>query len=166
VSIKLNTLIKWLVPEGSNTDERVERVLWIDSKTTQVIVIQMTDERVLPFLRPYEEIASALATGNAHIQTSDSYIANIRADEQLSTKARERRDRNWELIRPIVDGGVDLMISPKRRGPIITKHAEICGRQKSEIYDLLRCFWWTGGIKNSLATDFHKCGGKGKKREI
>lgn len=158
-------LVEWLGSADIGDTIHVERILWIDSKSTQVIVIQMAQSKALPLLRSYQEIASALSTATARILNDDFYVASIPSDNNLSTEQQRRRDRNWALIKPIVEGDAGLLVSPGRRGSAIAARAKECGRAKSDVYALSRRYWWSGGLINSLAPNFHKCGGKGKKRE-
>jgi hypothetical protein len=146
-------LIEWLPPAESDSTVHVERVLWVDSNSTQVIVIQMALRKALPRLRSYQNIASALMTADARILSNDSYVTGIPSENNLSIEQRKRRDQNWALIKPIVEGGTELLISPARRGSVIAVRAKECGRAKSDIYDLLKRYWWSGGLINSLAPE-------------
>jgi len=137
----------------------------LDRRCGQIATIELTERRVLPRLRPYDEIVSALDTGAARVATVDPSAGRLRPEQEIPEPHRRRRDEAWELIAPLVaDGAPEVMLSRKRRGKMIAEIAAQSGRNKSSIYGLLERYWKGGGSKNALLPNFDRCGGRGKRR--
>ncbi len=58
MNLCVNMLIAWHKEEGQSVPV-IERILWIDSAAIQVIVIEISDKRVLPKLRFCNDINAA-----------------------------------------------------------------------------------------------------------
>ncbi|MCI0524553.1 MAG: hypothetical protein L0Y75_04745, partial [Acidobacteria bacterium] len=161
----MNQIIEWLDLENVSSVSIVERILWIDAAASQIVTIELTERRVLPRLRPHDEIVSALDTGAARVATVDPSVGRMRPEQEIPEPHRRRRDEAWELIAPLVaDGDPEVMLSRERRGKLIAEIAARSGRNKSSIYGLLDRYWKGGGSKNALLPNFDRCGGRGKRR--
>ncbi|MGH9841727.1 MAG: hypothetical protein ACREEM_23485 [Blastocatellia bacterium] len=161
----MNQIIEWVGAEDTSSASILERVLWIDAAASQVVTIELTDRRVLPRLRRYDEIVSALDTGAARVAAVDPSARRLRPEQEIPEPHRRRRDEAWELIAPLVaDGDPEVMLSGERRGKLVAEIAARSGRNKSSIYGLLERYWKGGGSKNALLPNFDRCGGRGKRR--
>lgn len=158
-----NILIEW---QGDDQKPRVDRILHISPAATDVVTIQIAAERVMPILRSYEEVISAIQTGGARVLQDDPYGALLRPDREFSESQLKRRDELWALITPLVSDDVEFLIYSHKRGPKITALAKSQRRHKKVIYDALRRFWQAGQNKNGLIPNFDKSGGRGKRRLV
>jgi hypothetical protein len=165
MTLCVNQIIEWLDPEDVSSISAVERILWINAAASQIATIELTERRVLPRLRPYDEILSALDTGAARLAAVAPSAERLRPEQEIPESHRRRRDEAWELIAPLVaNGAPEVMLSRKRRGKMIAEIAARSGRNKSSIYGLLERYWKGGGSKNALLPNFDRCGGRGKRR--
>jgi hypothetical protein len=161
----VNQVIEWLDLEDVSSPSVVERILWVDPSASQIVTIELTEQRVLPKLRRCDEIVSALDTGAARVATVDPFAGRLRPEQEIPESHRRRRDEAWELIAPLVaDGAPEFMLSRERRGKRVAEIATRSGRNKSSIYGLLQRYWKGGGSKNALLPNFDRCGGRGKRR--
>ncbi len=157
----VNMLIEWQNDEDS---QPVDRVLWIDPTMTQVVTIQIANERALPVWRRYTEVQSALAAQKACVLGSDPYAHLLRPESTLSEGDRTRREEAWTLIAALVTRSADEIFVADQRGPLVAALVERTGRTKRLIYGYLRRYWQGGQTKNALLPLFARCGGKGKER--
>jgi hypothetical protein len=165
MTLCVNQIIEWLGAEDASSVSTLERVLWIDAAASRVVTIELTERRVLPRLRQYADIISALETSVARVAASDPSAGRLRPEQEIPERHRRRRDEAWELIAPLVaDSGLEIMLSPERRGKLIAEIAAHSGRGKSEIYGFLQRYWKGGGSRNALLPNFDRCGGRGKRR--
>jgi putative transposase len=161
MSLCVNMLVEW---QTDGNDRRVDRVLWIDPTATNVVMIDIADNRALPVWRSYAEIESALVTTKVHILELDPYARLLCPESSLSENERRRRDESWSLIAPLVKEPGGEIFLPAERGPLVAAVAEHTGRTKRLIYGYLRRYWQSGQTKNALLPHFDRCGGKGKER--
>ncbi len=165
MTLWVNQVIKWLGAESPSSTSWLERILWIDATATQVVIIELTGLRVLPQLRQYDEIISAIDTGAAYVAADDPSAGQPRPEQEIPEPHRRRRDQAWELIAPLVaNGGPEILLSREHRGKLVAEIATRSGRSKSEIYGFLQRYWKGGGSKNALLPNYDRCGGRGKRR--
>lgn len=146
-----DSLIDW---QDGGKEPHIERVLHVSPSDNRVVAIRITKERVLPFLRTYEEIESAIANGLVHVLEDDPYAKLRRPDSDFSEKQLIKRDFLWNLISPLAEAeNIEFLIDPNLRGPLIADLALKTGHHKKVIYDALRRFWQSGRIKNGLIKD-------------
>jgi putative transposase len=189
VSLYVNMLLEYRFEDGKKL---TERILWIDHQGNSCVTIDINrkNKHALPTWKTYEEIESALETGNASITTTDPWAVLLLPNYELSEERRkmrqDRRDRAWEAIKPLVQENNDRLFDPRQRGPLITAQAK--GKKKQEkndlgenkqedeqgkkeerkgfIYDALRRYWQGGQTKNALLPFYDECGVKeGEQRE-
>jgi hypothetical protein len=165
MALLLNMLIEWPLLTCSQVKPHIERILWLDSSLSNVIVIRLFDKRALPIKRSYREIVDAIAANEARTLQTEPYLGLLRPEKEFKESHRRRRDSAWELIEElVVNVNPQFMLNPAVRGPIITSLSVSSGRTKRVIYNYLRRYWQAGGIRNALLPDFNKCGGRGKRR--
>jgi hypothetical protein len=150
-----NMLIKWLGDEASQ--DRTERILWIDPGRTYLFTFDMDDQTALPVRKKYEEIVQALNEAEAVVVCDDDdYL--LQPDEQFSKNQRQRRDENWSLIESIVNAEGDAAFVPEKRGKLVEAVKERTGRAKRLLYDYLRRYWRAGQMKNALIPRYDRSG--------
>ena len=107
----------------------VERILWVNPSASQIVTIELTEQRVLLRLRRYDEIVSALDIGAARVAAVHLSAGRLRAEREIPESRRRRRDEAWELIAPVVaDGDPEVMSSRERRGKLVVEIAARSGR--------------------------------------
>lgn len=157
-----DSLIDW---QSGSKEPHVERILHVSLSDNRVVVIQITKERVLPFLRTYEEIEAAISSGRLKVLEDDPYANLRRPDSEFSVAQLIKRDFLWKLISQITElEKIEFLVVPAVRGPVVTDLALKTGHHKKVIYDALRRFWQSGRIKNGLISAHDKSGGPGKRR--
>lgn len=157
-----DTLIDW---QSGGKEPHVERVLHASESSNELIVIRIAKGRVLPFLRKYTEVQSAITNGYARIISDDPYANVRRPDTEFSDRQLKKRDSLWELISPLLETeSTDFLVNSDVRGPLIADLARKTGRHKKVIYDAIRHFLQAGRIKNGLIPATHNSGGPGKRR--
>jgi hypothetical protein len=165
MTLCVNQVIEWIDAEDGSSAPTPERIIWIDATARQVVTIELTDRRVLPRLRHYDDIVLALETGAARSAISAHSDCRMLTEQEIPETHRRRRDQAWELIAPLVaDGDPQIMLSREQRGKLVSEIAARSGRNKSSIYGLLQRYWKSGGSKNALLPNFDRCGGRGKRR--
>ena len=98
--------------EGSKP--RVDRVLWIDPSGTDVVTIDIFDERALPMMQQAQVILSAIRNNDALVLKSDPYASLLLPELDIPLKYREHRDRAWNAIAPLVENPEILVPSSDR----------------------------------------------------
>ncbi|OOK91616.1 hypothetical protein BWR00_06980, partial [Pseudomonas aeruginosa] len=58
----------------------------------------------------------------------------LRSDDQISDNEKRSRDRNWDLIRDLVEGQAPLDILTTNFGALISTHAKRVGVDRKQIY--------------------------------
>ena len=168
MKLAVNTLIEWKC-EGDQ--ERIERVLFIDSSGTDVVTIDIDPQHkeALPAWQKCADVYAALDRSDARIIDVDPYVLST----NLSEKVMKRRDEIWEIVKPLIGTPEkneqrrkeDIFVAEKR-GPMIAAVAKSSNRAKRLIYTYLRRFWQGGQVKNALIPHYDKSGGKGKERQV
>jgi len=161
MNLWVNMLIEW---QTEGVPHSIDRVLWIDPMTSQVVTIRIDEERALPVWRSVAELQAALAAKKARVLEFDPQTHLFRPEAALSEEERQRRDARWAFIAPLVEGNGREIFDPDQRGPLIAASSARTGRAKRLIYRDLRRYWQGGQTKNALLPHFEHCGGKGKER--
>lgn len=161
--IVVNMMIEWLDAEAETP--LLERVLWVDPKGEAVFVISIHDQKSLPLLRTFHEIASALQEGDAIRRTVDPYASLASPNADIPAKHLEFRDRTWEKIRGIVIQEPEIYFEDRRKRLIMSDPAA-SKASLDLVYGYLRKYWKRGMVKNALLPDYTRCGAPGKDRGI
>lgn len=162
MNILVNVLLEWLDDEGNNV---IERVLWIDSLTDHVVLIEINNPKALPTWHKLSELENDCFNQKIRVLTVDPYQKLTPSEDEISLSHKQRRDRAWEVIKPIVESPDGLAFIPEHRGKLIDEIINNTGSSKKTIYYRLRRYWQGGQNKNALLPLFEKCGGKGKQRQ-
>jgi hypothetical protein len=94
----------------------------------------------------------------------DPYTVLLRPESTIPENHRQRRDRAWEIIAPIVESQEGEAFIESYRGSLVAEATKRTGSIKKTIYNYLRRYWQGGQTKNALLPLFEQCGGKGKER--
>lgn len=146
--------------EGSSLLEQPVRVLGINEDF--VWVIKLSTNPTKPWriekLLLIEEIDSGAAALNSEMVP----MHLLRSDDQISENEKRSRDRNWELIRDLVEGQAPLDILTSNFGALVSTHAKLVSVDRKQIYRLLYRYWSMGQSRNAFLWNTSTCGGPGK----
>lgn len=139
---------------------RTERVLWIDRIGGGYYMIDVADPVAAPVFRKSEEMAQLFAGGLVRETLDDPWLAPI-SESSLSSAHKERRDKAWTMIRPLVDQQ-PAVFQPEERGRIVFRLVAETGASRHSLYRVLRRYWQRGMTPNAVLPDYDRCGGRGK----
>lgn len=170
MNILVNSVIEWFYEDIDDRSPIFEKVLWIepgsisDSTHNTVVVINLLDEKAIPFTRSIREITEAADIGLLRLLESDPYGIKLIQEEHIEPKHRKRRDERYSIISEIIElEGVHGYL-PEDRGRIIRRAVAEGVSSRKSIYQLLRLWWKGGQNRNALLPRFDKCGHPGKRR--
>ena len=153
MTLRVNMLLEWEHGE-------IERILWLSRH--DVVLIEVTQPRSVPKLQSRKAIEDALLHAKARIVDIDPYLLDIIPEDLMTEASRTRRDRAWEIIRPLVEYHMPDIFIREKRGLLVSDRAQDEDVSKTTLYRYLRRYWQGGQIPNALRPDFHACGGAGK----
>lgn len=148
---------------------RINEVLSFDGKLYRILAdlpeelvwISMEDESALPTVVSKHELVNAIETELLE-RVEDPFTKQYFHLLEIDSGAREKRDKNYDLIKPIVSD--PNFFNPKVRASIISRIILERSSTKQTLYRLLRRYWQRGQTPNALLPDYSNSGGKGKKR--
>lgn len=159
VTFKINTLIEWDAAEGKTL---VERILFIDPSSTDVVTINVNDKNAFPDVRKYDDLREAIIADRAHIlHKAERYATPSlpeKTDDPKYADYISRRDEAWELIAPLIEIQDHKIFNRRERGRSIAELSKQTGRRKKLIYDYLRRYWQRGLTKDALIPVWQNCG--------
>ncbi|MGY2963168.1 putative transposase [Pseudomonas sp. TE36184] len=88
----------------------------------------------------------------------------LRTEDQISENERNSRDRNWSLVRDLVENQTALDILTSNFGALVSNHAMTMGLDRKQIYRLLYRYWSMGQTRNAFLWNTSACGGRGQKK--
>ncbi|MDV6328545.1 DDE-type integrase/transposase/recombinase [Idiomarina sp. Sol25] len=133
----------------------------LENINTHLVWINIDDEKALPELILVDEIYGAIDEDVfERIDDPHNYLKYESPPE--STIAREKRDKNLSLLKPLIE--LPDFYNSKSRGPVVEKIVVEFGTTKQTVYRLARKYWQRGQIPNALLPDYKNSGGKGKRR--
>jgi len=95
---------------------------------------------------------------------SSAFAITPRPEESVSIKERLYRDKNWSVIREIVDKEPEIY-EKHQRSQLLRRASEMSGIKANNIYAFLDRYWRAGKSKNGLLPLYSNCGAKGKARK-
>lgn len=156
-----NMLIEWQVDDGN---VRIDRVLYLNPSTRQMVTICVMNQRELWVVREYAEIEEAIAAGKAVILDKDPYMLLDKSEQELSPAERKLRDKAWSAIAYLFENGDSNIFDPAQRGRLIAEAAIRAGTTRRVIYKYLRRYMQGGLRKNALLPHFEQCGAPGREK--
>lgn len=157
--LQTNIIIKWSSDEG---EPRFERVLYVNPSNSEVWTIDVNYIKAFPIFYRCDELQNSIIANRAQIILNyEPHPVITLSDEELGEGFADhivRRDRAWELIRPLLEVQVHKLFNRKERRRLIVELAKRTARSENTIYLYLRRYWQRGCVKNALFPDWHKCG--------
>jgi putative transposase len=158
--LSINMLLDWVTPDGS---QRTERVLWINSVSQQIVLIDIFDGAAMPYEIPMSELAEADEQADFRVLKVDPYEVTL-SPADIPEKYRRRMEKAWSLIRPVVELPNAGAFDSERRFQAISKVCHECKVHKIAVYRYLRRFWKRGQKKIGLLPDYKNSGAPGRER--
>jgi hypothetical protein len=155
-------LIEWV---RETTPFPVERLLWIDPSGEEAITINIEDERARPVRRKCADLDAAIVASEARVLTVDPHSSLSCPEQKIKPKHRERRDKSWRLIAPLVESADNRIFNFGSHNSPITALAKRKGIRKATLYALLRRYWQRGQTKNALLPQFDQCGWRNRNED-
>lgn len=157
--LALNTIIRW---ENGGDEPRFERTLYVNEANSEVWAIDVHFKRAVPVFYRYEELRNSILCNQAQILINYEPCPVITlSDEELGQEFAEyikRRDKAWDLIRPLLEIQAHKLFNRKERRRLIVELAGRAHRSENTIYLYLRRYWQRGCVKNALFPDWLHCG--------
>jgi hypothetical protein len=170
MQLAVNKLIQW---HNDNTEDKwIERVLFIDSGTREVAVINAVAQDALPYFRSFSEIETAIEAKIAIPLESDIFAPPRLTEAELESakfiKLRNRRDKALKIIAPLFtgDNAVRMLFTKDRALLINSRIQEIKNWPKDEraskqiIYRYCRRWWQGGQVDNTQIPHYLNCGAR------
>ncbi|HEF5708234.1 TPA: Mu transposase C-terminal domain-containing protein [Bacillus cereus] len=145
-------------------NSKVYRVLWIDEGSVIVYLIDIYDEKALPFAETIKTIYEGLSSGK-YAEVKEPYYHSVTNFGELNKKDILIRDRAWDLIRDLVIQEPEIY-QPRERGKLIRELLKKEEISNKTIYKYLKRYWQRGKVKNGLLPDYKNCGNKGKSKNL
>lgn len=158
LSLIVNTIVS--PGEGSQLLESPVRVLEIRNNIVLVIDLSLSPRK--PWIVDKQLLISEINSGALVINIELPLDFLIRSDDELGEREKSSRDKNWNLIKGMVEGRSALDVLTSTFGADVKKHAETMDVHRKQIYRLLYRYWSMGQVKNSFLWNTSKCGGRGK----
>lgn len=148
--------------EGSELLKKPVRVLAI--KDEFVLVIELGTSPTKPWRVGSSLLIEEINNGAAVINPEMVPMHLLRSDDEISENEKDSRDRNWELVRGLVENHGPLDILTSNFGSLVANHAMVVGVDRKQIYRLLYRYWSMGQTRNAFLWNTSTCGGRGKKK--
>lgn len=159
MNLLVNQLLCWLIE--SDTDNKIDRVLWLEKSGTFIVTIDIFHPNAQPIWHSVAEIEAAFATNIISICPQDPYASTLLDGKELSKAQRSYCLEAWKAIASIIACG-ELVFCERERGKLIKQAVRSTGRSEATIRSYLRRYWQGGQTQNALIPHFEKCGGLGK----
>lgn len=152
----INQLLHW------TESNRLERVLWIDHGGEGLYAIDIASDTALPCFWNDVYLNAALADGRLALGIPDP-LARIVVEDSLTVPQRQRRDKAWSIIRPLLQHQPNIFAADLR-GPLVRLAMQEHGVSNQTVYRLLRRYWQRGLTPNALLPDYQNSGAAGRER--
>ncbi len=148
--------------EGSSLLEQPVRVLGITEDFVWVITLSTNPTK--PWQIEKSLLIEEIDSGAAALNSEMVPMHLLRSDDQINENEKRSRDRNWDLIRDLVEGQTPLDILTTNFGALISAHAKLVAVDRKQIYRLLYRYWSMGQSRNAFLWNTSTCGGPGKEK--
>ncbi|WP_421527065.1 transposase [Pseudomonas brenneri] len=160
VDLRVNCIVS--PGEGSDLLEKPVRVLGL--KDNFVLVIELSTNPIKPWRLEKSLLVEEIDSGAAVLSPETVPRHLLRCDDELSENERNSRERNWNLIRGMVENETALNILTSNFGALVADQAMEMGVDRKQIYRLLYRYWSMGQTRNAFLWNTSACGGPGKKK--
>jgi hypothetical protein len=165
-----NMLLKWL---DDPENPMVERVLYVNSSSDEIVVIDVDDHKALPELRSLEVVNQGIEACVLIPLKASARAPRVFSESELETDRykiyKEKRDKAYSVIAPLVEGGNAIrMFNRRERAHLIAERAAAIGMSAATIYCYMRRWWQWGQSLNTLLPHYLNAGRRldGKPKKI
>ncbi len=163
--VATNALLESELLDGSRT---VRRLLFVDTDTGEVALIDVEHPKAMPEWESLESLQEGFDCGAIRIRTDDKWLADTRPESALTTASKQVRDERLQVLRPLVDLDADpaqQVLRADTRGQLVLAAAVEHGKSLGKVYGWLRQYWQRGQTANALLPAYHLCGGRDTPRK-
>lgn len=144
----------------ANDDEKIYRVLWIDEDNIIAYLIDIFDEKALPFADTIKNISMSFVS-EQYKKVETHELFPVINHEELKETDIIIRDKAWGIIKDLVTLEPNIY-KRNERGRLINHAKEKFGCSKQTVYKYLKKYWQRGKVRDSLIPDYRNCGNKGQ----
>lgn len=142
----------------------VFRVLWVDPLGRGYYVIDVRSMTAFPEFKEAVALQKLMAHDEAALFRDDQWLAPL-MDAGLPAGHKMKRDRAWDLIRPLALNMPEIF-KPRVRGEAVAGLVDTGKVTKQTVYRLLRRYWQRGMVPNALLPDYARSGGRGRDKNV
>ncbi|BCD02759.1 hypothetical protein BC30048_p1268 (plasmid) [Bacillus cereus] len=156
ITLSVNEIFK------SIDDSKIYRLLWIDESNVITYLIDVYDEKAMPFVDTLKSLQESFSNGQ-YMKVSNDEVFPVVNHQELTEKDILMRDKAWNIIQDLIIQEPNIYKRDKR-GTLIRQTRGNFGCSKQTIYKYLKRYWQRGKVRDSLLPDFKNCGNKGKSK--
>lgn len=138
------------------------RILWIDDGNVVAYLIDVYDQKAIPFKRLIQELIDEILEESLIKIKEDPFICS--GIQDISEKYIELRNKAWKVIEEMVNDE-PAIYEKKQRSKYIKDAMEQHQVTYPAVRKYLRKYWQRGKNINALLPDYGNSGGKGKDKE-
>lgn len=144
----------------------IYRILFVSEPDNVIVYFDIDeDKKEFPVVADLDDFEYSVNTKAYLPCDTDPYEWLQGNESEYSAAQISRRDRAWEAIEPIVNSEGLTQFDSKQRGILVAQQKKKTGRIEKTMYRDLRRYWRRGQMRNALISNYHKSGGKGKKKQ-
>ncbi|MCD7038918.1 Mu transposase C-terminal domain-containing protein [Pseudomonas sp. MAFF 311095] len=160
LSLGVNSIVS--PGESSGLLKKPVRVLGI--RDDFVLVIELGTNPSKPWRVERSLLVEEINNGAAVLNLEMVPMHLLRSDDEIGENEKISREKNWGLVRGLVEGQVPLDILTSNFGALVANHALVMGVDRKQIYRLLYRYWSMGQTRNAFLWNTSACGGPGKSK--
>ncbi|KCU94924.1 Tn7-like transposition protein B, partial [Pseudomonas syringae pv. actinidiae ICMP 9617] len=138
------------------------RVLGI--KDDFVLVIDLGTNPTKPWRVERSMLIEEIESGAAVINPEMVPKHLLRGEDDIGENEKASCEKNWALVRDLVENQAPLDILSSNFGALVAQHAMLMGVDRKQIYRLLYRYWSMGQTRNAFLWNTAACGGRGKEK--
>ncbi|MCP6690318.1 Mu transposase C-terminal domain-containing protein [Pseudomonas donghuensis] len=161
LDLKINSIVT--PGEEPSLLKKAVRILGLGNDS--VIVIELSTNPSKPWQIERSVLMDDIDAGRAILSREIVPLHLLRSDDEISKNEKSSRNRNWSLIRGLVEDRSALEILGPGFGKLVARHALEAGVERKQIYRLLYRYWSMGQTPNAFLWNTSACGGPGKKKD-
>ena len=156
--------VNCIVSPGEDSVLLTKSVRVLGIKDDFVLVIELGTNPTKPWRIERSLFVEEIDNGAAVINPEMVPMHLLRSDDEISENEKKSRDKNWELVRGLVENHAPLDILTSNFGALVASHAMVTGVDRKQIYRLLYRYWSMGQTRNAFLWNTSACGGPGKQK--
>jgi putative transposase len=147
--------------------QSTERVLWVAPDQSDIVLINVSNEKAWPKTKPTIWLLERISEGRARKLEKDPYLYKPLVIGKITLEQIEKReklrDEAWRCIQELVEYE-PYIFDESYRYEHINQVLAKTGKRYKYIYKHIRNYWVRGKSRDALLPSFYACGGKGKRK--